>query len=70
MIEVVGILRNAFQRPRQFRLAENVALLIEIAVALKDTARFGKLAKMFIVEARGITIAQRIAILRHADGGP
>src|SRR5580698_7195047 len=45
-IKIVEIPGDAFQSARQFRLAKDFVLFVEIAVALKDAAGFGKVREV------------------------
>src|ERR1039457_4586681 len=69
MVEVVRIFGDALQSLRQLWLLEDVARLVEVAVALKDSMRFGKLRQVGIVErSRGFVI-EDVAITRQSYRG-
>ena len=45
MVEVIGISGDAFEGPGQLGLFEDIAWRVEVAVALKDAMRVGKLGQ-------------------------
>ncbi len=67
MVEVVRIFGDTLQRFRQLRLLENVALLVILAVALKDAMRLGKLRQVVIVERSRRVVVEDVAVTRQPD---
>ncbi len=52
VIEIVGIGGDAFERLRQLGLLEDFARFVELAVALKDALRIGKLRQVVVAQVR------------------
>jgi hypothetical protein len=61
MIETPRILLDARERASQLRLPEYLSGLVEVAIALEDAARFGKLGKHGIVKHGCFSCAEDVA---------
>src|SRR5579875_2131064 len=68
-IEIIGLLSDAFERPRKDGLLEEIALLPALAIVLEDAPRRGELRKSTVARHRaGFSPAQGISVAGEPDG--